>query len=267
MRTVGAALLFFIAALLAPASGAQTEQQLSFEVASIKPIELLPAGQTGFGTVTQDPSMISIKSVNLRSLLRRAYGLAEFQIGGPDWLGTQFYDLTAKLPPDVASDQIPAMLQKLLTERFRMTLRWDAKQETSYALVVDRGGPKLTPSADQDSRDGDQPDKPRSLSMSNTTRMGGATVAALASFLSNALSRPVVDSTGLGGRYDITLNISFRDLVAARQGPSPSATNDGDYTPNTVFDAVRDLGLRLVPQKVEVKHLTVVKADRIPTPN
>ncbi len=240
-------------------------QQPVFEVASVKPLKVLPPGETGFGSVTQDPSMISIKSVNLRSLLRRAYGLESFRISGPDWLDTQCYDVMAKLPAGATADEIPALLQQLLTERFRMTLRWDTKQQTAYVLVVDKGGPRLTPSADQTTHDGDQPDKARFVSMSRTVRMGGAPIAALVSLLSNTLREPVIDSTGLKGRYDITLSLSIQDLAAALRGPSTSP--DDTYTPSAIFEAVRYIGLRLDPQKTDVKYLIVVKADRIPAEN
>jgi len=258
--------LFLLGCSIARAN-AQSSQPPGFEVASIKPLNQLPAGATGFGSVTQDPSMISIRSVTLASLLRRAYGLEPFQISGPSWLDTQVYDVDAKLPPGATEAEIPIMLQQLLTERFRMTLRWDSKQETGYALVNDKGGPKLIRSPDQTPHEGDQPDRARAISMSRTVQMQGATSAALAAFLSNALREPVTDSTGLKGRFDITLNISFQDLAAVLHGPSTTPASDSGDTPGVISDAVRDLGLRLAPQKIEVKHLTVVNADRTPTEN
>ncbi|HKV48946.1 MAG TPA: TIGR03435 family protein [Candidatus Acidoferrales bacterium] len=262
MRFALIAVLVVGCSLIVAAGHAQ--QPPSFEVASIKPLNQRPAGATGFGSVTQDPSLISITSVTLRSLLRRAYGLQPFQISGPNWLDTQFYDVNAKLPSGAAEAQVPTMLQQLLAERFRMTLRWDSKQETGYALVIDKGGSKLTPSADQTAHEGDQPDKARAISISHTVQMQGSTSVALAAFLSNTLREPVTDSTGLKGRFDIILNIGFQDLAAALHGPSTSPASDGGDTPGAIFDAVRDLGLRLQPQRMGVKHLTVVRANRIP---
>src|SRR6185437_8768129 len=272
MRDAGAEMRFALIAVLVVGcslivAAGHAQQPPSFEVASIKPLNQRPAGATGFGSVTQDPSLISITSVTLRSLLRRAYGLQPFQISGPNWLDTQFYDVNAKLPSGAAEAQVPTMLQQLLTERFRMTLRWDSKQETGYALVNDKGGPKLIRSPDQTPHEGDQPDRARAISMSRTVQMQGATSAALAAFLSNALREPVTDSTGLKGRFDITLNISFQDLAAVLHGPSTTPASDSGDTPGVIFDAVRDLGLRLAPQKIEVKHLTVVNADRTPAEN
>ncbi|MGH9572030.1 MAG: TIGR03435 family protein [Candidatus Acidiferrales bacterium] len=265
MRNALVAVLFFGCSSVIAAP--QLQRPPTFEVASIKPVNQLPAGATGFGSVTQDPSMISIRSANLKSLLIRAYGLQPFQIGGPSWLDTQVYDVDAKLPSGATQAEIPAMLQQLLTERFRMTLRWDSKQETGYTLAIDKGGPKLALSPDQTTHEGDQPDKARAISISRTVQMEGATPAALAAFLSNSLREPVTDSTGLKGRFDITLNISFQDLASAVHGPSTTPSPDGGDTPSAIFDAVRGLGLRLQPRKMGVTYLTVVSADRIPAEN
>lgn len=263
----------FLLACILGAANAQSAQGPAFEVASIKetPPELPTTGRLTarpIGLVTQDPSFVSYRNITLKALLMRAYGLEAFQVVGPDWIDSEHYDINAKLPAGTKEDQIPAMLQRLLTDRFRVMARWDTKEATEYTLVTDKGGPKLTLSADQTLL-GDQPDKARSVDLpaEGPIKLEGAPVSALARTLSAALAQRVNDATGLEGRYDITLNLSPRDMRAARQAPSPSASDDGGYTPTIIFDAVRDLGLRLVPQKVEVKHLTVVKADRIPTPN
>lgn len=260
------ATLLFVGCTLASAS-AQSTPQPAFEVASIKALPPEQPGlrmSTGAGMVTQDPGMISIKSVSLASLLVRAYGLKPRQISGPDWLTIQFYDLAAKLPVGATADQIPAMLQQLIAERFQTTLRWDTKQETGYALVVDKGGPKLTLSAEQ-SMPNDKPNMARSLSIPDKVTLTGAPMSALANSLSFDLGVPVVDSTGLQGRYDIAMNVSFQDMSTARSGPSTSS--DDSSSPGVFFDAVRALGLRLQPQKMETKYLIVVKADRTPTEN
>jgi uncharacterized protein (TIGR03435 family) len=250
--------------LLVTPAGPRSQQQIVFEVASVKPsAQDSPVA----GSSTQDPGFISYRHVPLKLLLMRAYGVKYLQISGPDWLDTQFYDLNAKLPAGATAGQVPAMLQQLLTDRFQMTLRWDTRQTPGYALIVDKGGPKLKLSADQTAHDGDRPDTARSNEISNVVELQGAPMVALTNVLSGILGEPVADSTGLQGRYDVVLKVSFADFKAARQGPSPSASDDGGYTPATVFDAVRDLGLRLQPQKTEVKYLTVVKANRVPTEN
>lgn len=264
MKFLLATLLFLGSAF---AANAQSTQLPAFEVASIKLWN--PQDQVGGGTArghifTQDPSFLSYPQISLKILLMRAYDLKPFQISGQDWLDSQLYVLSAKIPTGATQDQVPAMLQQLLTERFQMTLRWDTKQVTGYALMVDKDGPKLTLSADQ-SMPNDKPDVARSVSMSDKTRMTGAPIAALVNSLSYDLRAPISDSTDLQGRYDITLDVSFKDIVALQSGPS--TTSDDTATSGTIFDAVHELGLRLQPQKMETKYLVVVKADRTPTEN
>lgn len=113
-------------------------QQPAFEVASIKlltPEQLDQAVAAGGGRIVmQDPSLLSYPIITLKRLLMRAYDLKPFQISGPDWLDGQDYQLSAKLPGGATEDQIPPILQQLLTERFQMTVRWDTRQETGHAL-------------------------------------------------------------------------------------------------------------------------------------
>lgn len=247
-------------------------QHLSFDVASIKispPSAPMHARSTGLGAVAQDPEMISLRQISLTSLLMRAYGLKQFQISGPNWMDAVRYDVSAKLPEGATEEQIPEMLQQLIMERFRMTVRWDTAQASAYALIVGKDGPKLTVSAADSAADAQlPPDKARSINLSSAdpVKLNGATTAALADFLSRVLAVPVTDSTGLQGRFDITLNIPYKDLLAA-QGLSASPSADTSYTPSSLFDAVRDIGLLLQPQKIKIKKLIVVHADRVPVEN
>lgn len=240
-----------------------------FDVATIK--QSLPGpATTGFGLITQDAELISYKAISLKFLLMRAYGVKEFQISGPDWMDASRYDLTATLPPGTTADQIPAMLQELINERFRMTVRWDTKQEPVYALVIDKGGPKLKLAAD--STQGSEGAKPPASSASATSfQMPGATIAQLTGFLSRVMDRPVIDSTGLQGKFDISLNVSITDIYGTRaqqatEAATQSSPTDAD-APRSIFTALREIGLRLNSQKTDIKVLTVVNADRVPTEN
>lgn len=256
------AMLVFLAST--PAVANAQPQQPAFEVASIKQSsDEIPAA----GGFTQDPDLISYRHLSLKALLMRAYQLKPVQISGPDWLDTKFYDVSAKLPAGATVDEIPAMLQRLLVERFHMTLRWDTKQVDGYALLTDKGGSKLLPSADQSGNEGDPNGTAAHGTVSNAVQMRNASLATLANFLSSVLGEPVEDSTGLKGKFDITLNVSFKDLAAALRGPSPSTSDDGGYTPGVIFDAVRDLGLRLQPRKLDLKYVTVAEAESTPTGN
>ena len=93
-----------------------------------------------------DPGRINYQGVTLKMLLARAYDVKDFQINGPDWLVTERYDVSAKLPECADRDQVPQMLQALLAERFKLTIHKEQKELPTYDLVVAKGGPKLKPS-------------------------------------------------------------------------------------------------------------------------
>lgn len=267
MKTTLAVLIFLGIALAVP--NARSQEQ-AFEVASIRrspPAEASQSRSTGVGIVSEDPSMISLRQISLKQLLMRAYGLKQFQVNGPDWLDTERYDVSAKLPAGASEGQIPAMLQLLITKRFRMTIRWDTARKGAYVILIDKNGPKLTPTV-TGVNDSVRADQARSINLSSAgpIKLNGATTEALAAFLSHAMGQPVLDKTGIQGRFDITLNLSVKDISAARQ-LSTVPSDDAGYAPTAIFDAVRNLGLRLDPQKTEIKRLTVVRADRVPTEN
>src|SRR5262245_43490541 len=65
------------------------------------------------------------------------------QIEGPSWLETECFNISAKIPAGAPRDQLPAMLQALLTERFSLRAHKVDRPRSGYALVVDKGGPKV----------------------------------------------------------------------------------------------------------------------------
>jgi uncharacterized protein (TIGR03435 family) len=77
------------------------------------------------------------------------------------------------------------------------------------------------------------------------------TIEELAARLVRFAEAPVVDETGLTGKYSVTI------------GTSTSPDGSGD----TVFDAVEKLGLRLEPRKVTVEAVVVDEVSKSPTAN
>lgn len=114
----------------------------SFEVASVK--QAAPQDHGRFMvSMSGDPGRVDYKNVSLKQVLARAYGVKQSQINGPSWLDSERYDITAKVPDGVPVAQVPAMLQSLLADRFKMAVRKESKEEPVYALIVGKGGPKL----------------------------------------------------------------------------------------------------------------------------
>jgi uncharacterized protein (TIGR03435 family) len=222
------------AALLAALCFAQTPAAPSFEVASVKPSPP-PTGNNILRRAGGDPGMVNYQNASLRMMITRAYAVKNFQVTGPDWIDSQGYDVTAKLPAGDSTDQIPAMLQNLLAERFKLTVHRESKELPVYALIVDKGGPKMKevdPAVLADAAAkantgfaGGLPPPPgpdgkglppgaMMVQVGGPGDAGGAarhmqgmiTAAALANMLTNLLDRPVLDMTGLTKTYDIQLS-------------------------------------------------------------
>ena len=121
----------------------------AFEVASIKPAAPQPMGRV-MVRMGGDAGRVDYANVSLKDVLARAYNVKRYQITGPSWLDSERFDITAKVPDGVPKEQIPTMLQALLAERFRMTVRKESKDEPIYGLLVGKGGPKLKKSDDKD---------------------------------------------------------------------------------------------------------------------
>ena len=227
-------MLRFIAilALAVSAVSAQT-----FESASIRPYVPLDEDSVN----APEPGSMVYRNVTVKLLLNAAYGVRPDQIaGGPAWLDTDRYDVIAKPPAGATRDQVPAMLQHLLADKFHMVAHLETRARVSYALVVSKDGPKLKRTAAVTGVD---------IAVSaDHIDITGATVRAFAGLLASYLGTPVADQTGIQGSYDFRLNVSMPELKAA----SPA-----------VFSAVQDLGLALEARTTPATWVVIEKAERI----
>jgi uncharacterized protein (TIGR03435 family) len=137
--------IFALAILSAVASG-QAGPKLEFEVASIRPSQTSPDARVDVG-LRLDGSQAHIASLTLRDYLAMAYGVKAYQISGPDWIASDRFDLSAKLPAGSNSGQIPEMLQTFLAERFGLKYHRDQKELPVYALILGKTPLKLQKSA------------------------------------------------------------------------------------------------------------------------
>ena len=107
-----------------------------FEVASVRPSAPQSAeNQVNIG-LHLDGSQARIASFTFKDYVAMAYRVKAYQISGPDWTGTDRFDLNAKLPAGATSDQIPEMLQALLADRFQLKFHREKKELPVYALVL-----------------------------------------------------------------------------------------------------------------------------------
>ena len=142
---------------LAVAAIAQQAAQPAFEVASVKisnpnPPQpaAVPMGGGSFrstmvarGCRRPNPGTFTCTNSSLKMLLMQAYNVKAYQIEGPAWIDSERYDVMAKVPEGVSPDLAPAMLQQLLTERFKMVVHKENKLLPALELTVAKGGPKM----------------------------------------------------------------------------------------------------------------------------
>jgi uncharacterized protein (TIGR03435 family) len=284
------------------AFGQQSAEKPAFEVASIKPAQPMPMGMMRI-SMNADAGMLRYTNVSLKDCIRVAYDVKDFQIQGPDWIDRTRFDITAKLPDGSSKDEIPQMLQTLLAERFKLSLRRESKESPIYALVPAKGGPKLKPAeipVDSEAAKGPGEGKPPRGTMMMMMDPSGmhlkapsATLSNLAEAISRFTARPVVDMTGIQGQYDFDLVFAPENMRGMRMagpggmppgapagGSVPSPAGGGPVTPATagpstepteragsIFDAVQRYGLKLEPRKAPLDILIVDHIEKVPTEN
>lgn len=302
---------------------AQQTAPPSFDVASVKVAEqaqpvMGPGGS--FRTVMRgcrkpDPGMVNCSSATMKNLLMQAYGVKNYQVEGPAWIDSDTYDLMAKIPAGVAPEQVPAMLQALLAERFKVVIRKETRSLPAYELSIAKGGPKLkevdpaevaafNELQQQRAKNGDSavppppppppggPGAPRPMPMGSMSMMmssngartlrGKMTMPQLINTLSNQTGRPVVDSTGLKGTYEIELSFmgDENDPMMAQMramAPPPGAAGPGGDQRSgadanapiaTLTQAVQaTLGLKLESKKMPLDMIILESANKVPTEN
>src|ERR1700729_3341263 len=114
-----------------------------FEVASIKPSD---PNQTAWGISMNTSSMLLTEGTTLNDLVKFAYGVHSKQvIGAPEWADSKKFDIQAKpdIPGMPTMNQMKAMLQKLLADRFSLASHKGRKELAVYAITVAKGGVKI----------------------------------------------------------------------------------------------------------------------------
>jgi uncharacterized protein (TIGR03435 family) len=245
MVSIGA--LFAVSVATAPPLRAQPATPASaFEVASVR---LIPPGKGGMISISPSGSpTFTATNINLEILIAMAYGVdSDNLLNAPSWLGSQQYDLTAKAEgsPRLTYEQLRAPLQKLLEERFQLAVHRQTKEGSGYALVAAKSGPKL-----QESKG----DAPHAYILKGGLNLQNSSIDDLAGTLKRPAGRPVVNETGIKGRFDIKL-----DYV-----PEGAANSDRP----SLFTALQEqLGLQLVTRKVPVEMLAIDRVERVPSEN
>jgi uncharacterized protein (TIGR03435 family) len=225
-------------------------EDLAFEVATIKPTNGKPNRST-FPSLRN--GRFTAENVTLKTLLSVAFGLSGLRINGPEWIDADRFDLAAKAPQGVPDSELKPMLQALLRERFQVTVHREQKEMPTFDLMPAKGGIKLLPFDPAH-----PPATPRNIG--GSLWIGAATMPQIADGLAMIVGRPVVDRTGIDGRYSFTVHYA----------PPSRTLNDPAETAimPDIFTAVPEqMGLKLESKKQEIEILVIDSATRTPVAN
>src|SRR5579883_216493 len=249
-------------------------------------IRMMGSGMWGMhppGWLPLEKTRLKLERVSLEQLIATAYRVRPVQVAGPAWMADARFEIAATMPPGTTVETADEMLQTLLEERFGLRVHREDREVAGFALTVAKGGPKLTPSGgaapepappmDEAARKA-QLDKLRADMMKRMEQMrqenaangattGGSwstrrwpardvTVEQIAVWLAAPLGKPVVDATGLEGKYDADIEVV--------QMP-------GDTPEYAAAQAAAKLGLKLEARKVTVAMVVVDQVERTPAEN
>ncbi len=209
-----------------------------FEVASVRPSQ---PGVDGTAILCES-GRFTVYHNTLKSLIQLAWRVRDVQVtGGPGWIDSDQFYIAAKGDPAATDNQCGAMVQALLMDRSKLTLQRETRQLPVYGLVVDPKGPKFHASAASA-----RPDMTGGPGQLKATKIS---TGILAQSLSRQLDRPVLDLTGLTGRYDFALEWTPEGDTA---GAGPS-----------IFTAMQEqLGLRLETKTGPVETLVIEHVEK-----
>ncbi len=225
----------------------------AFEVASVRRAQ----GGNNPGDIPRNmdpaPGQFAMRNVPLRFAIEWAYDLKDFQVAGPEWIKIEErYDIIAKAPGRESDEQMRAMLQTLLTERFQMKTHREKKDMQVYVLLPGKGTPKVRPAT---------PDVPPGLGGdAKGALFTSQPISRFTFMLTRRLGRPVFDETGLKGAYDFQVDLSG---LGFNGNPPPD-----DTAGPSIFTAVQnDLGLKLESLKRPIDVLVIDSVSKVPTEN
>src|SRR5262245_52874861 len=226
------------------AFGQSTEKPPAFEMADVHTAATTLQPQMSGGTPRG--GRFEIRTATMVDLIKTAYGVTDEKVsGGPNWLGSDRFDVIAKTPANVTTESARLMLRTLLADRFGLKVHNDTKPLPVFVLSLGKGKHKLKESDGTKNGCQPQPITPQPgivpLQVVDCWNMTSAQIAENLRMMANAyLDKTVIDETKLEGKWDFELKWTGRAQLAA-------AGADGI----SVFDAVdKQLGLKLELQNV-----------------
>ncbi|MEO8593455.1 MAG: TIGR03435 family protein [Candidatus Solibacter sp.] len=265
-------------------------------------------GCTG-GPGTQSPGQYTCMNSPVSVLISQAFGLRAYQYPAVASGDGPRYNVSAKIPAGATKEQVQTMFKNLLIERFKLAYHFEKREMPVYDLVVGKNGSKLKPSPEQPAPPPDGaprgpaggaggappglarptigpdgfPVIPAGRNSSSMFMMpnGGtrlttsdSSMEQLVNMLTNQIGRPVVDATGLKGKYDYTLTFTRENLNANGPMAMVGAGGTGEAPPPppsdapSIFSAVQDqLGLKLEQKKGAIDFFVMDHVEKNPIEN
>jgi len=247
------------AALLSAQGSVPTPSTPRFEVASIKPnttarvplnVAFLKTAGAGNAKNGRFWMLGDIAATPLSVLIQLAYNVNDFQLdGGPSWVRSDRYEVDARAEGSATFEQMRPMLQSLLADRFRLTLRRETRQWPVYDLMPVKDGLKIAVTKEGSSVTTEKAVPLGPISCGGVRKqfgpqrqvleVAGISMARLIELLSDEVGRVVVDKTGFTDRFSFRLEFA---PVGGLQTAPPDASAP------SLFAALQEqLGLRLEP--------------------
>jgi len=243
----------FSVALIAFTCLAQTAQEPAFEAASIK-LATAESRRTPGRRIQTYPGSLVTHGLSLRACLGWAYG-PTVQLVAPDWTSTVALDINAKAATPAGDKELYRMLRTLLETRMGLKAHTEKREMEVYALVVAKGGPKFKASETEGPL---QVGQDKGVSVIQHASLGEFA----AQLSDNVFDRPVIDATGLTGRYDIRFDMRS---VLASQGPNKPDRAD---LATAVMDAIQEqMGLKVESRKALLDVVVIDHIEKTPTEN
>ena len=253
-------------ALFASAAFAQSSAPPAFDVASVKVLTgaqgrgggegHMGGGRGGF--VQTSPGSLNMRNTTLKNAIRWAYGVTEYQVSGPEWLDSTRYDIAAKAAGPAKDAELQRMTQTLLADRFKLAFHRDTKEFHVYVLAVGKNGAKLQESTSE----GESAIQPEMNRMAVTVHR--TPVSMMIDMLNTVVGAPVIDETGLKGRYDVSVNLG-KYAAEMQSGAGSGAPPDLITLITAALEG--ELGLKLEARKMALEVLIVDHAEKTPTEN
>src|ERR1700744_4975589 len=245
----------------APRKPMPADAEPKVDVATIKPND---SGATSMQVLTFRGRNLITQNSSLADLIMFAYSVQMKQIiGAPDWIEKDRYDVNAT--PDVegtpTADQVRILIRNLLADRFQLKFHHDKRELSAFVLRVGKDGAKVKPSQPNGNLHGVgmQQAATGALLFANNSP-----ISAFTNFLQSlVLDSPVVDQTGLTGKYDLAVTLTLDDSMFNGHPPAfPKPAEGVEPAPN-LFEALQEqLGLKLTAEKTQVDVLAIDHVEK-----